>query len=176
MHSPYSREDLAKAEEEMEYKQAQKGNAERKLRVLELLTDTLAEAQTKTIAQSRAAIEEYMRRYLPAITNGRYTDVRIKDDLSFEVWSDEKKGMVVPEENLSRGTVDQFYLAARFAVLALLNKGVRSLVLLDDPFSAFDQKRREKAREMLKDMTESFQIVLFTHSSDYDGWGSVVML
>lgn len=176
MHSQYSREDLVKAEEEMEYKQTQKENAERKLRTLELLTDVLIEAQTKTIAQSRAAIENYMRRYLPAITNGRYTDVRIKDDLSFEVWSEEKKGMVVPEENLSRGTVDQFYLAARFAVLALLNKGVRSLVLLDDPFSAFDERRREKTKEMLEDMTESFQIILFTHSSDYDGWGSVVAL
>ncbi len=176
MHSQYSREDLVKAEEEMEYKQTQKVNVERKLKVLELLTDVLTEAQTKTIAQSRASIEEYMRRYLPAITNGRYTNVRIKDDLSFEVWSDEKKGMVVPEENLSRGTVDQFYLAARFAVLALLNKGVRSLVLLDDPFSAFDESRREKTREMLGDMTESFQIILFTHSSDYDSWGSVVTL
>lgn len=176
MHSEFSREDLVKTEEEIEYKQVQKRNAENKLKILELLTETLTEAQTRTIAQSRAVIEDYMRRYLPAITNGRYTNVRIKDDLTFEVWSDEKKGMVVPEENLSRGTVDQFYLAARFAVLALLNKGTRSLVLLDDPFSAFDNTRREKTKQMLADMTESFQIILFTHASDYDDWGSVVTL
>ena len=176
LHSQYSREDLAETEEEMEYKQAQKVNAERKLETLQVLADALAEAQIRTIAQSRSVIEQYMRRYLPAITDGRYTNVKIKDDLSFEVWSDEKKGMIVPEENLSKGTIDQFYLVARFAVLALLNKGVKSPVLLDDPFSAFDASRREKAREMLQDLSGAFQIILFTHSSDYDGWGTVVQL
>ncbi len=176
LHSQYSKEDLAKLEEELEYKQAKKVNAERKLETIQLFADVLTEAQRKTIAQSRVAIEQYMRRYLPAITDGRYTNVKIKDDLSFEVWSDEKKGMIVPEENLSKGTIDQFYLVARFAVLALLNKGVKSLVLLDDPFSAFDATRREKTKEMLADVSGSFQIILFTHSSDYDGWGTVVTL
>ncbi|MBI1755002.1 AAA family ATPase [Candidatus Azambacteria bacterium] len=167
-------EAVAAIEEEIEYKEAQKARIGRKVRTLEILTEALFEAQVKTIEKSRKAIEEYMRTYLLVVTDGRYDKVKVKDDLSFEVWSEEKKGMIVPEEHLSKGTIDQFYLIARFAVLDLLNKGVKSLVLLDDPFSGFDTERRVRAREMLKDMTDKFQIIMFTHSADYKGWGNVV--
>ena len=114
---------LGEIEEEFERKQQQKENITHKLATLEMLKGALEEAQAKTIAVSRGAIEEYMRKYLPVITDGRYDNVTVKDDLSFEVWSGEKKGLIVPEEHLSKGTIDQFYLIARFAVLNLLNKG-----------------------------------------------------
>jgi len=170
------RETLIILEEELDRKSAEKARFERKAKTLESLSSALEEAQKKTIEHSRATIEEYMRKYLLVLTDGRYDDVKVKEDLSFEVWSHEKKGMIVPEEHLSKGTVDQFYLIARFAVLDILNKGVKSLVLLDDPFAGFDLKRRDRAREMLRDMTDRFQIILFTHSADYDGWGKVVEL
>lgn len=174
--APYDHEMLAEAEEELERKRERKESIVRKLATLETLKGALEEAQAKTIAASRGAIEEYMRKYLPVITNGRYDNVTVKDDLSFEVWSGEKKGLIVPEEHLSKGTVDQFYLIARFAVLNLLNKGVKSLVLLDDPFAGFDAERKSRAREIFSDMTNAFQIIIFTHSSEYDDWGSVVQL
>lgn len=170
------REALIAVEEEIEYRTAEYGRLERKVRMLDALAQALSEAQANTIEKSRRAIEDYMRRYLLVLTDGRYDNVKVKDDLSFEVWSEEKKGMIVPEEHLSKGTIDQFYLIARFAVLDLLNKGVKSLVLLDDPFAGFDAKRRARAREMLADMTQKFQIIIFTHSSDYDSWGSVVTI
>ena len=144
------------------------------MKVLGELQSALAEAQNKAIAQSRSHIEEYMRRYLSAITDGRYHNVRVKDDLSFEVWSDDKKGMIVPEENLSKGTIDQFYLLARFAILDILNKGVKSLVLLDDPFLGFDAGRKARTKEILADLSSAFQIIIFTHSPEYDDWGKVV--
>jgi len=55
-----------------------------------------------------------------------------------------------------------------------LNKGKKSLILLDDPFHSFDDKRREKTKQVLNDLTSKFQVVLFTHSSDYDDWGNVI--
>lgn len=170
------KEALVALEEECERKSEERARLERRAKTLEALAEALTEAQTKTVEKSRTAIEDYMRKYLLVLTDGRYDDVKVKEDLSFEVWSHEKKGMIVPEEHLSKGTVDQFYLIARFAVLDILNKGVKSLVLLDDPFAGFDQKRRARAREMLADMTDRFQIILFTHSADYDGWGSTVEL
>lgn len=172
--SQADKETLAALEEDIAYAEMQKAGFERKARMLMLVAQMLEEAQKSTIEKSRRAIEEYMKKYLLVITDGRYDNVRVRDDLSFEVWSEEKKGMVVPEEHLSKGTIDQFYLIARFAVLDLLNKGIKSLMLLDDPFAGFDAKRRERAREMLEDMTSQFQIILFTHSADYAGWGSVV--
>lgn len=169
-------EALVKIEEEMEYKERQKAGVERKLKAMEYLYDALEEAQRKTIAQSRSRIEDYMRRYLPVITDGRYNNVRVKDDLSFEVWSEDKKGMIVPEENLSKGTIDQFYLIARFALLDILNKGVKSLILLDDPFLGFDAARKARAREIITDLMPAFQVIIFTHSPEYDSWGAVIEL
>ena len=141
---------------------------------MEYLHNVLEDAQQKTIAHLRGHIEDYMRKYLPIITDGRYHNVRVKDDLSFEVWSEDKKDMIVPEDNLSKGTIDQFYLIARFALLDILNKGVKSLVLLDDPFLGFDAGRKERAREILADLTPAFQIIIFTHSPEYDNWGKVI--
>lgn len=174
--TPYDHEMLAKAEEELEWKQQQRANAEYKLKTLELLYMVMGEAKAKTIEKSRRAIEEYMQKYLPVATEGRYKNVTVKDDLSFEVWSEEKKGLIAPEEHLSKGTIDQFYLVARFAVLNLLNKGTKSLLLLDDPFAGFDAARKQKVHAMLQDMTSVFQIIIFTHSSEYDAWGSVVTI
>ena len=168
------KEDLVKLEEEIELLKEKRSNLDRKLRVLEYASDTIAESQANIISKSKNHIEDYMKKYLSVITDGRYDNLEVKNDLSFNVWSEEKKDMIVPEENLSQGTIDQFYLIARFAILDVLNKGKKSLMLLDDPFHSFDDKRREKTKQVLNDLTDKFQIVLFTHSSDYDDWGNVL--
>jgi uncharacterized protein YhaN len=168
------KEDLVEIEEEIEFLKEKKYNIERKLKVLECASGTIAEAQEKIISKSKNHIEDYMKKYLAIITDGRYDNIEVNNDLSFNVWSEEKKDMIVPEKHLSQGTIDQFYLIARFAILDALNKGKKSLVLLDDPFHSFDDKRREKTKQVLNDLTSKFQVVLFTHSSDYDDWGEVI--
>ena len=165
---------MVKIEEEIEFLNNRKNSLEKKVLVLGVLAETLKEAQFKIISESRSYIEDYMKKYISTITDGRYNNVKVNDDLTFEVWSDEKKGMLVPEEHLSQGTIDQFYFVVRLAILDVLNKGKRSLVLLDDPFHSFDIDRREKTKQVLTDLTDRFQFILFTHSSDYDSWGEVV--
>jgi len=168
------KEDLVKMEEDIEYLKEKRSNLARKLKVLEYASGTIAEAQANIISKSKNHIEDYMKKYLAVITDGRYDNLEVNNDLSFNVWSEEKKDMIVPEQYLSQGTIDQFYLIARFAILDVLNKGKKSLILLDDPFHSFDEVRREKTKQVLNDLTDRFQIVLFTHSSDYDSWGNVV--
>ncbi len=168
------KENIIKLEEDLEFEKEKKLNFEKKVKILESLAENLKEAQSRILSKSKSHIEDYMKKYLITITDGRYDNMKVNDDLSFNVWSEEKKDMVVPEDHLSQGTVDQFYLVARFAILDVLNKGNKSLVLLDDPFHSFDSKRREKTKQVLNDLTDRFQIVLFSHSSDYDDWGEVV--
>jgi len=167
-------ESLAKIEEELEALEEKNTRYEKRAKILEALSDNIKEAQASVISKSKSHIEDYMKRYLSVITDGRYDNVKVNDDLSFYVWSNEKKSMIVPEEHLSQGTIDQFYLVARFAILDVLNKGKKSIMLLDDPFHAFDKGRRDKTKDVLRDLTQKFQIVLFTHSSDYDDFGTVV--
>lgn len=168
------KENIVETEEDIDILNGKKQYYEHKMMVLESVVESLREAQAKTIAKSKQHIEDYMRKYLPIITDGRYNDIKVNDDLSFNVFSNEKNSMITPEEHLSRGTIDQFYLVARLAILDVLNKGKKSLVLLDDPFHSFDASRRAKTEQVLKDLSDRFQIVLFTHSADYDTWGKVI--
>ncbi|MEK7452839.1 MAG: AAA family ATPase [Patescibacteria group bacterium] len=170
------KEDLIKLEEEIEFLKEKRFNVERKVKIFDSLSISLKEAQSRIISKSKSRIEDYMKKYLSVITDARYDHLIVNDDLSFSVWSEEKKEMIIPENNLSQGTIDQFYLVARFAILDVLNKGRKSIVLLDDPFHSFDATRREKTKQVLNDLTDKFQIILFTHSSDYDEWGEVVSI
>ncbi|MBI3671696.1 AAA family ATPase [Candidatus Azambacteria bacterium] len=147
------REEMIKIEEEVEYLKEKRKNTERKVKVLEALLANIKEAQTRITSRSKSRIEDYMKKYIAVITDGRYDNVIVNDDLSFG-----------------------FYLVARFAILDLLNRGKKSLVLLDDQFHSFDAQRRENTKQVLNDLTNKFQIILFTHSSDFDDFGEAVSI
>ena len=60
----------------------------------------------------------------------------------------------------SEGTGDQIYLALRLAVWEVLSPD--SPLILDDALVRFDQLRMEKAMELLKELSEKHQILLFS--------------
>ena len=69
---------------------------------------------------------------------------------------------------LSRGTMDQLYLAVRLAVceLALPEEDTAPLVL-DDALANFDDKRMALALDVLRELASERQILLFTcHSRE----------
>ena len=63
---------------------------------------------------------------------------------------------------LSRGTVDQIYLAVRLAVYDLCLKGQQAPLVLDDALAAFDDGRMALALDLLVRLAEERQILLFT--------------
>ena len=52
------------------------------------------------------------------------------------------------------------YLALRLAVWEILAPGCP--IILDDALNRFDQKRMERALDLLKDLSENRQILLFS--------------
>jgi len=69
---------------------------------------------------------------------------------------------------LSRGTVDQLYLAARLALLDLLYRDAKPPLLLDDPFVKFDPDRREQAIALCKEIAQNHQVLFFTCHDGYN--------
>ena len=67
-------------------------------------------------------------------------------------------------DKLSEGTADQLYLALRLASLERYAEENRALPLsIDDIFMTFDNQRASAALTVLNELTDRFQIVVFTH-------------
>ena len=65
-------------------------------------------------------------------------------------------------EAYSRGTRDLFNLAARLALVDSLYEKERPFIILDDPFTAFDDKKTAAALKLLNELGKNRQIIYFT--------------
>jgi len=65
-------------------------------------------------------------------------------------------------ESYSRGTRDLHAFALRLALIDSLYEGNCPLIILDDPFASFDDKRLAGAKSMIKALAREKQIIYFT--------------
>ena len=126
---------------------------------LTIAQDTLAEARAELQRRFAPRITRRAQKLLADMTGGRYHTVTMSDDFSLRAGAGE-------EETLrdaiwrSDGTMDQLYLALRLAVSEELTP--KAPLVLDDVLVRFDDKRMEAAVDVLKDLAENRQIILFT--------------
>jgi len=106
--------------------------------------------------------------YLRSITGGNYSELSISRDLAIRVRIPETDQLRdAPEKSLSKGTVDQVYLALRLAfVQSVSETGETVPMLLDDPFANYDDERLEKALTLMQGLGNRQQILLFTCRED----------
>ena len=125
-----------------------------------------------TYAQSalETALQELQRRFAPDITRraeyylsrltgGVYDRITIDDDLTVLAARSSESTLRTAAWR-SEGTGDQIYLALRLAVWEVLSPG--SPLILDDALVRFDQLRMERAMELLEELSENRQIILFS--------------
>lgn len=86
-------------------------------------------------------------RILWEITEGRYTQVHMDENLAITVLTKER---TIPLERLSRGTVEQIYFALRMAVGDILCKEEELPIILDDVFAMYDEERLRAVLQWLK--------------------------
>jgi uncharacterized protein YhaN len=105
---------------------------------------------------------------LERITQGAYAKLQVADDLSVRVYVSETERLQdSPEKHLSKGTVDQIYFCLRMALLNALHRGGESIpMLLDDPFSNYDDHRLRETMAVLAEAASRNQILLFTCHDD----------
>ncbi|HQE81671.1 MAG TPA: AAA family ATPase [Candidatus Hydrogenedentes bacterium] len=107
-------------------------------------------------------------RYLHHITDGAYSQLVLNKNLQVTVRIPQTEKLnTSPEKHLSKGTVDQIYLALRLALVTnLCEEGESVPMLLDDPFANYDDVRLERALTLLKELNAVPQILLFTCRED----------
>jgi uncharacterized protein YhaN len=157
-------------EEEAAELRAQLAAAEERQRVLQLTRDVLDEARAATMATAKDALEAELGGLVAEITGGRYRQVVVDPTrLSLRVLSPERGDLVGVslDGDLSTGTVEQVYLAARLALTRLIAGGRRPLIILDDPFVTFDAARTRATLGLLRRLAREHQVLLFTCREEY---------
>ena len=110
---------------------------------------------------------KYMARFLPKITNNRYSTIKVSDDFKVNVYSPENNDFV-SIDSLSGGTRDQVLFAFRLAFTNSILGGKSHTkgfaLFLDEFLGSFDFNRRHTTLKMLKSVEDDFkQIILITH-------------
>lgn len=142
------------------------GQLDARIRALERYDAALALAQ-QTLQE---ATQELQRRFAPRIsreaqtilsrlTLGRYDRLHWGSDLS--VRSGARQEDILRDARWrSDGTADQLYLALRLSVARTLTPDAP--LVLDDALVRFDEQRLEAAMEVLGEMAQSRQVIVFT--------------
>lgn len=140
----------------------------RRERVYAVTLREINAAEQATMQRATRYLERRMVGDVARVTGNRYRRVRVDDtNLGIEVFSPER-GDWVPVSDLSQGTLDVVYLAARLGLVRLVTGDRRPPLVLDDPFVTLDADRAPRALELLREIAADFQVIYLTTSDRYD--------
>lgn len=137
-------------------------------RTLRTTIEFLERAEDRVHGELAPVLRATVLEWLPEITGGRYTDCRV-DPESLTVEVNEKGGRWRRAELLSHGTAEQLYLLLRLALARHLSVQACPLIL-DDVLAACDNERQREVLETLHAISESVQVILFTHEDGVAAW------
>ncbi|MBN1840938.1 MAG: AAA family ATPase [Deltaproteobacteria bacterium] len=173
----YGQEDVAEFEERIESLERRADRLRMRLRAYEIIGEVLNEARQNILKSISGEVDERIGAYFALITGGKYDRVRLsREDFSLRVFSREKGDWINPDtEELSAGAKDQLYLAARLALIDAVTGGNSIPLILDDPLVHFDALRRENTRNLLKEMSKTHQVLIFSCHDHYNDWANQII-
>lgn len=124
---------------------------------VQLAADELERLAKEFCEEAGDILNSEVSRYVSAITGGRYDSVRVGENGKLWVATD---GREAPPDALSRGTLEQFYLALRLAAGKIVTREEALPIFLDDAFVLYDDNRLEQTLGVLSQLNR--QILLFT--------------
>ena len=110
----------------------------------------------ETLQQANAQLQQ---RFSPQLNRGKYHALSLDKELEASA-SGERDVLPHSALYLSKGTVDQIYLAVRLAVCDLCLPDAP--LVLDEALAAFDDVRAKRALELLQELSAQRQILLFS--------------
>jgi DNA repair exonuclease SbcCD ATPase subunit len=147
----------------------------RRVRIYETTLAAIQAAESMTMKKATRFLEQQVGRDIARLTGGRYRRVSIDDQtLDIDVWAPER-GDWVRAAQLSKGTIDQVFLAARIGLVRLVTQDRRPPLILDDPFVTFDDTRAARAALLLRELSSDFQVIYLACSNRYDGLADAIV-
>lgn len=102
---------------------------------------------------------EELSKTISEITQGKYTNVRLNDDIGLVV--ELENGNYIPVARLSIGTIDQLYLSLRLALVEDLSEE-KMPIILDEPFAYYDTDRLKNILKYIAERFWDHQVMIFT--------------
>jgi len=153
--------DTAELERAIQALQEERLEMDRELSALELARSVITEVSSQIHREFAPRLNQAMGQVVARLTGGKYQTVKIDEDLTIRAIAEGQRTVEI--SSLSGGTIDQFYLALRVAILDILTEGQERVPLfLDDPFVQYDSQRLQAAMEFLARLAENRQVVLMT--------------
>ncbi|MBQ3600499.1 MAG: hypothetical protein II992_04750 [Lachnospiraceae bacterium] len=126
--------------------------------ILEHTRMYLQRARENFAAKYRTPMEQSMEKYLQIIME---EDCDFAVDTNLEIRKKEK-GKLREIGNYSQGWQDLFGICLRLALVEVMYTKERPFLLLDDPFVNLDDNKIEKAKKILEQLSQEYQILYFT--------------
>jgi uncharacterized protein YhaN len=154
--------DVAALEEEIATTREQAQELEVEAHAYDLAIDTL-EAAAKSVRRAVIPrLKSQLQGQLAPITNGRYRDVRIGEDLALQVKTQDQRAYK-DVDNLSLGTRSLIYLLERLALARIIGGNAEPPpLLLDEALVHADRRRMRAAMDELGRLGQEHQIILFS--------------
>lgn len=127
------------------------------IQALQLAEETLKRVTASMQHRVSEQMQERMSQLLSAITDGRYDKIFIQDKTELFLYENERR---IPLYQLSRGTIEQAYLALRLAASDCVMGYERFPLLFDETFVYYDEERLKNVLAVLAEQPR--QILLFT--------------
>ncbi len=129
---------------------------------LELAISTLKEANDEMQQRFAPALGRRAGEIMARLTGGKYAALSFSREL--DATAKRNEDTIAHEKAfLSAGTADQLYLALRLAICELaLPEGCSCPIILDDALVNFDTQRMGYAMELLEEIAQKRQVILFT--------------
>jgi len=154
-------------EEEVSEKQSEleqlKLSREAHLIAIKALDEAVSEFRSSHLTR----IEKKTSDYLENITGA---PCRACLDEKLDPLGIERDGQLCTPTQLSQGARDQLHFALRIASVEEISGSTRLPIILDDPFVNFDESRLKATLDMLSTLSESHQVILFTHDRRFSEW------
>lgn len=148
---------LEQVEEELERRR-------REYQAISIAMETLQQANAQLQQRFSPQLNRAAGALLSRLTGGKYHALSLDKELEASA-SGERDVLPHSALYLSKGTVDQIYLAVRLAVCDLCLPDAP--LVLDEALAAFDDVRAKRALELLQELSEQRQILLFScHSRE----------
>ncbi len=161
---------VVEAEEALERARDKLAQVKRLDRILDLTRQFMGEAQDRVNRDIAPVLASKLTRRLARVTAQRYDEAQV-DPERLEV---KVRGAGSPWRDaalLSHGTAEQIYLLLRVALAEILTKsGEVCPLILDEPTTQFDAERTQTVLNVLLELADERQVVLFSQEPEVLAW------
>ena len=144
---------------EIEAEQENYNSLKLRLDAIRLAMETVNSASMNIKSDITPRIRENAQKNLSLLTNGKYSELFIDQNMSLSVFAD---GATRPIDSLSKGSLDAAYFSVRLALLQTLLNDKKPPLYMDEALSQLDDGRAENTLRAINKHSSTSQCILFT--------------